>query len=173
MPRFAKLALVLAASAAVAGLALAAGRAPSSASAATVSDVAEPPSRRAAEAAPLEITVYRSPSCGCCKAWATHLEQNGFTVKQVELDDLSEIKAQAGITQRLASCHTALIGRYAIEGHVPAADIKRLMAEKPAVAGLTAPGMPNGSPGMETGRKDPYDVLAFTRDGRTTVWASH
>ncbi len=94
-------------------------------------------------------------------------------MKQVELDDLSEIKAQAGITQRLASCHTALIGRYAIEGHVPAADIKRLMAEKPAVAGLTAPGMPNGSPGMETGRKDPYDVLAFTRDGKTTVWASH
>lgn len=166
MSRPTKLALVLAASAAAVGLALAAGRAPASASAATVVAAL-------AEAPPLEITVYRSPACGCCKAWATHLEQNGFTVKQVELDDLSEIKAQAGITQRLASCHTALIGRYAIEGHVPAADIKRLMAEKPAVAGLTAPGMPQGSPGMEGGRKDPYDVLAFTRDGKTTVWASH
>jgi len=166
MPRFARLALVLSASAAVAGLALAAGRAPASASAATVAAAL-------AEAPPLEITVYRSPSCGCCKAWATHLEQNGFTVKQVELDDLSEIKAQAGITQRLASCHTAIIGRYAIEGHVPAADIKRLVAGKPEVAGLTAPGMPSGSPGMENGRKDPYDVLAFTRDGKTTVWASH
>ncbi len=166
MPRFARLALVLSASAAVAGLALAAGRAPASASAATVAAAL-------AEAPPLEIIVYRSPSCGCCKAWATHLEQNGFTVKQVELDYLSEIKAQAGISQRLASCHTAIIGRYAIEGHVPAADIKRLVAEKPEVAGLTAPGMPSGSPGMENGRKDPYDVLAFTRDGKTTVWASH
>ncbi len=166
MPRFARLALVLSASAAVAGLALAAGRAPASARAATVAAAL-------AEAPPLEIIVYRSPSCGCCKAWATHLEQNGFTVKQVELDDLSEIKAQAGISQRLASCHTAIIGRYAIEGHVPAADIKRLVAEKPEVAGLTAPGMPSGSPGMENGRKDPYDVLAFTRDGKTTVWASH
>lgn len=171
MPRIAKLALALAATAAAAGLALVAARNPAAATAAAAV-TAEPPSRRVAEP-PLEITVYRSPSCGCCKAWATHLEQNGFTVKQVELDDLSEIKAQAGITQRLASCHTALIGRYAIEGHVPAADIKRLVAEKPAVAGLTAPGMPNGSPGMETGRKDPYDVLAFTRDGKTTVWASH
>jgi hypothetical protein len=170
MPRLTKLALVLAAAAAVAGVALVASRQPV---AATATAVAEPPSRRAAEAAPLEITVYRSPACGCCKAWATHLEQNGFTVKQVELDDLSEIKAQAGITQRLASCHTALIGRYAIEGHVPAADIKRLMAEKPDVAGLTTPGMPQGSPGMEGGRKDPFDVLAFTRDGKTTVWASH
>src|SRR5690606_36576034 len=128
MPRFARLALVLSASAAVAGLALAAGRAPASASAATVAAAL-------AEAPPLEITVYRSPSCGCCKARATHLVQNGFTVKQVELDDLSEIKAQAGITQRLASCHTAIIGRYAIEGHVPAADIKRLVAGKPAGAG--------------------------------------
>ena len=157
-----KIALTLATTAALAGLGLAASHPPASASATAVT-----------AAPPLEITVYRSPSCGCCKAWATHLEQNGFTVKQVELEDLSEIKTQAGISQRLASCHTAIIGRYAIEGHVPAADIKRLVAEKPAVAGLTAPGMPQGSPGMETGRKDPYDVLAFTRDGRTTVWASH
>lgn len=161
-----KLAIALTGTAAVAGLALLAGRAPASADAATVSAVL-------AEAPPPDITVYRSPACGCCKAWATHLEQNGFTVKQVEITDLSEIKAQAGVTPRLASCHTALIGRYAIEGHVPAADIKRLLAEKPDIAGLTAPGMPQGSPGMETGSKDPYDVLAFTRDGKTTVWASH
>ena len=166
MSRPAKVLLTLVAVLFAAGLALAAGRAPVSASAPALAAAF-------AEAPPVEVTMYRSPACGCCKGWAAHLEQHGFTVKQVELDDLSEIKAQAGITARLASCHTALVGRYAIEGHVPAADIKRLLAEKPDVAGLTAPGMPNGSPGMETGRTDPYDVLTFTRDGRTTTWASH
>jgi hypothetical protein len=104
----------------------------------------------------------------------THLEEAGFTVKQVELDDLSEIKAQAGVPEKLHSCHTALVGRYAIEGHVPAADIKRLLAEKPDVHGLSAPGMPAGSPGMEVGgAKDKYDVVSFTRDGKSSVWASH
>lgn len=150
----------------VAGSALLASR-----TAASATDEAD----RLALAQPLtEVTVYRSPTCGCCKKWVAHLEQAGFTVKQVELADLSEIKAQAGVPEKLHSCHTALVGRYAIEGHVPAEDIKRLLAEKPDVHGLSAPGMPAGSPGMEVeGSKDKYDVVSFTRDGKSSVWASH
>lgn len=150
----------------VAGSALLASR-----TAASATDEAD---RLALAQPPTEVTVYRSPTCGCCKKWVAHLEQAGFTVKQVELADLSEIKAQAGVPEKLHSCHTALVGRYAIEGHVPAEDIKRLLAEKPDVHGLSAPGMPAGSPGMEVeGSKDKYDVVSFTRDGKSSVWASH
>jgi hypothetical protein len=166
MPTSRRLSLAAAAGLLIAGAALLASR--------TAASATDEESRLALAATLTEITVYRSPSCGCCKKWVTHLEEAGFTVKQVELDDLSEIKAQAGVPEKLHSCHTALVGRYAIEGHVPAADIKRLLAEKPDVHGLSAPGMPAGSPGMEVGgAKDKYDVVSFTRDGKSSVWASH
>lgn len=119
-----------------------------------------------------EITVYRSASCGCCKKWEDHLRTNGFTIKDVVQDDLSDVKAESGVTGKLASCHTALVGGYVIEGHVPAADIQRLLTEKPKIVGLTAPGMPGAAPGMDTS-KDPYEVLAFDAKGNTTVWAKH
>ena len=131
---------------------------------------ADPRDRRAA--APLAITVYHSPTCGCCKKWISYLQANGFTVKSIEQEDLSEIKAELGVTSKLASCHTAVIEGYVIEGHVPVADIQRLLKEKPKLAGLTAPGMPGAGPGMDMG-KDPYDVLAFDASGKTTVWAKH
>lgn len=119
-----------------------------------------------------EITVYHSPTCGCCKKWISYLAANGFTVKSIEQEDLSNIKAESGVTSKLASCHTALVQGYVIEGHVPAADIQRLLKEKPKLVGLTAPGMPGAAPGMDTG-KDPYEVLAFDAKGNTSVWAKH
>ena len=119
-----------------------------------------------------EITVYRSASCGCCKKWEDHLRANGFTIKDVVQEDLSAIKAESGVTGKLASCHTALVAGYVIEGHVPASDIQRLLKEKPKVVGLTAPGMPGAAPGMDTS-KDPYEVLTFDGKANTTVWARH
>jgi hypothetical protein len=114
-----------------------------------------------------EITVYKSPTCSCCDDWITHLKTEGFTVITQNKDDMDSIKASLGITPRLASCHTATIEGYAIEGHVPAADIKRLLIEKPQIAGLTAPGMPMHSPGMQPPDEKPrdYDVLAFDNAG--------
>ena len=120
-----------------------------------------------------EITVYKSPTCGCCSKWIDHLRDNGFKVKTTDLKDLRMIKSMSGVKPELASCHTALIDGYVIEGHVPADDIRRLLKERPEIAGLTAPGMPMGSPGMEGPRKDKYDVLTFQKDGRTAVFASH
>lgn len=123
-------------------------------------------------AEPIPITVYRSESCGCCKKWEDHLRQNGFVVTSVVQDDLSEIKAESGVTANLRSCHTALVGGYVIEGHVPAGDVQRLLKEKPKVVGLAAPGMPQSSPGMDMG-KEPFEVLAFDAKGKTTSWAKH
>jgi hypothetical protein len=128
-----------------------------------------PPGRLAA---PIEITVYRSPSCGCCKAWEDYLRKNGFTVKDVQQEDLSQIKAESGVTSKLTSCHTALVGGYVVEGHVPAADIQRMLREKPKIVGISAPGMPGAGPGMDTGH-DPYEVLSFDGKGNTAVWAKH
>lgn len=128
----------------------------------------------AAKQAELEsITVYKSPTCGCCAKWVTHLQENGFEVETIDLQDMNPVKAEAGISRQLASCHTAKTGGYVIEGHVPASDIKRLLKERPNVAGLTVPGMPMGSPGMEGNRKDNYDVLMFTKTGETAVFSSH
>ena len=131
------------------------------------------PSLAEAAAAGTPITVYKTPTCGCCKAWVEHLSKNGFSPKTHDLNDLSETKDTLGVPDALRSCHTAVIGRYVIEGHVPADLIRKLVAEKPAnVLGLAVPGMPVGSPGMEVpGRKDPYDVFAFTRDGKRTIYA--
>ena len=121
-----------------------------------------------------EVVVYKSPSCGCCKEWVKHMRDEGFSVKVHNRNDVTPIKKQMGVPQHLQSCHTAKVGDYVIEGHVPASDVKRLLLEKPNVVGLTAPGMPHGSPGMDMGpRKDPYDVLTFKHSGKTTVFASH
>ena len=123
------------------------------------------------------IEVWKSATCSCCGNWVKHLEANGFAVKvnAAEPSMLATLKRQAGISEKLASCHTAKIDGYVIEGHVPAADIKKLLAEKPAgVIGLTVPGMPMGSPGMEQGgRAQPYDTLAIMKDGKTKVFVSH
>jgi hypothetical protein len=120
----------------------------------------------------LNMTVYHSPTCGCCKKWVEYLKADGFTVKSIEQEDLSDIKAELGVVSKVRSCHTAVIAGYVIEGHVPAADIRRLLSEKPKVTGLAAPGMPPSSPGMD-GAKQPYDVVTFDGKGATTVWARH
>ena len=128
------------------------------------------------------MTAYKTPWCGCCDGWVTHMRGAGWTIEVVERDDLAPIRARHGVPDRYAGCHTAVVGAYAIEGHVPAADVKKLLAEKPKALGLAVPGMPVGSPGMDgpayNGRKDPYDVLLVTRnvmnsDVSTRVFTSY
>jgi hypothetical protein len=121
------------------------------------------------------IDVYKDPTCGCCAKWVEHLKQQGFATKITEVPNVEEIKNKSHVPRQARSCHTALVGGYAIEGHVPAADIQRLLKERPAgIIGLAVPGMPIGSPGMEVGnRVQPYNVLAFDKDGNTRVFASH
>lgn len=120
------------------------------------------------------VTVYKSSTCECCKKWVDHLRANGFTVKVEDREDMPQIKKERGVPAQLTSCHTAVAGDYTIEGHVPAADIARLLREKPVVSGLAVPGMPVGSPGMEQGNRwDPFDVLAFSRDGGVGVFATY
>ena len=122
------------------------------------------------------IEVWKSATCSCCGAWVKHLEANGFSVKVNAADAgaLAELKREAGIGDKLASCHTAKIDGYVIEGHVPGTDIKRLIAERPEAVGLTVPGMPAGSPGMVQGADfEPYDVLLIKKDGTTEVFAKH
>jgi len=126
-----------------------------------------------ASAAGPVIDVYKSASCGCCEGWVKHLRANGFTVKAHDVANPSDYREKAGIPNQLGSCHTALVQGYAIEGHVPANDIKRLLAEKPKAKGLAVPAMPMGSPGMEGDRKDPYDVLLVKNDGRTSVYKQY
>ena len=125
-----------------------------------------------AAAAPT-LVVYKTPTCGCCKGWVKAMESAGFTVEVHDLPDLGPTKSAAGVPVELQACHTSRIGGYVVEGHVPAEDIRRLLAERPDVAGIATPGMPVGSPGMEGPYKDRYDVLTFGTDGRTTVFASH
>jgi len=125
------------------------------------------------QAAEPAITVYKSPTCGCCTEWADHLRKNGFAVETVNSLDLSRIKAMSGVKPELASCHTAFVNGYVIEGHVPADDITRLLAEKPDARGLTVPGMPAGSPGMESPTPEHYQVLLIDKTGKTTVFAKH
>lgn len=120
---------------------------------------------------PLNITVHRSPTCGCCKAWVQHLEANGFQTTDIVTEDVTAVKQEYGVPSELTSCHTAVIDGYAIEGHVPAADIKRLLVEKPQISGLAVPQMPIGSPGMESGNiKEPFAVLSFRPDGRVKTF---
>ena len=125
------------------------------------------------DAGALEVTVYKSPNCGCCNKWIAHLGANGFKVNAHDLADLTQIKLEHGVRRELTSCHTALVDGYVIEGHVPAEDIQRLLQERPDVVGLAVPGMPMGSPGMEGPTSEPYNVLTFDREGNTTVFAKH
>jgi len=122
------------------------------------------------------VEVWKEPECGCCKDWVKHLEDNGFAVK-VTHGGNGAMRTRLGIPGKLGSCHTALVGGYAIEGHVPAKDIRRLLKDKPQAIGLAVPGMPVGSPGMDDpaygGRRDPYDVLLVTRNGEPRVYASY
>ena len=121
-----------------------------------------------------EITVYRSPTCGCCGLWIEHMESAGFTVKDNLTEDMTAIKEQYGLPANLASCHTTIADGYVIEGHIPAEDVQRLLTEKPDVAGIAVPGMPIGSPGMEAGDYvEPYTVFSFTEDGTTAAFAEH
>ena len=140
----------------------------------TPSSVAAPlPGEAAAtpSASLVSIKVYKTPTCGCCKEWVKHLEQNGFKAEVVDMPDLSSVKTKYGVAPEHQSCHTAVVGDYTVEGHVPADLIMKMVSEKPAIAGLAVPGMPMGSPGMEGATKENYDVLTFDRAGRTTVYA--
>ena len=121
------------------------------------------------------VDVYKSATCGCCSKWVEHLQANGFTVRTTNREDLAGLKAKHGVPRRVQSCHMAVVNGYVVEGHVPAADVQRLLKERPAIVGLAVPGMPIGSPGMEMpGRKaQPFDVIAFDKDGQTRVFASH
>lgn len=117
-------------------------------------------------------TVYKSKYCGCCSEWVKHMENNGFKVNVIETEALNEVKIKYNVPAPLASCHTAIIGNFIVEGHTPASSIKRFLKEAPKDAiGLAVPGMPLGSPGMEQGNmKQPYDVLAFDKQGHTVVF---
>jgi hypothetical protein len=119
------------------------------------------------------ITVYKDPSCGCCKKWIEHLVKNGYRVDAKDTPNMTEIKRTLGVPEALTACHTAVVNGYLIEGHVPAADIDRLLEQKPRVAGLAVPGMPAGSPGMEGMGTQRYQVLTFDKNGKTKVFASH
>lgn len=123
---------------------------------------------------PIDIVVHRSPTCTCCGKWLDHLKQNNFNVKDVVTNDVQAIKDKYGVTQKLASCHTAIVDGYVIEGHVPANDIKTLLKSKAKVTGITVPGMVNGSPGMEMGdQKDPYQVMSFDKENQVKVFNSY
>ena len=127
---------------------------------------------QAATAATLEVV--KTPSCGCCKVWVERMKAAGFAVTTRDVEDTSPVAKAAGVPDTMRSCHTARIGGYVIEGHVPAADIKRLLAQKPKAVGLSVPGMVAGSPGMEMGgRADPYKVMLIQKDGKPKVWATH
>ena len=133
--------------------------------------VITPPSAR------VVMEVFKSPTCGCCKAWVERMKAAGFDTKVTDLSEasLQKSKTRLGVTENLASCHTAIVNGYVVEGHVPAEDIQRMLRDKPKIAGIAAPGMPRGSPGMEVpgGAKDAYDVVAFTKAGKTSVYAKH
>jgi len=117
------------------------------------------------------VLVYKTPTCGCCNGWIEHLEAAGFTVDARNISDIMSVKRDGGVPVQMSSCHTAIVDGYVVEGHVPADQVKRLLAERPDVAGIAVPGMPVGSPGMEGAGAQPYQVLSFTHDGTAAVYA--
>ncbi len=119
------------------------------------------------------LDVYKSPYCGCCGDWEKHMQAAGFTVRSHPVNDVPGQRQKLGMPEAYGSCHTAKVGNYLIEGHVPAADVKRLLAEKPAAIGLAVPGMPQGSPGMETPTPQAYDTLLIGKDGKARVYQHH
>ena len=127
----------------------------------------------AAPAGP-EVQVFKSPSCGCCGSWVEHMRAAGFTVRVTEVNDTTAARKRLGLPDRYGSCHTATVGGYVLEGHVPAAEVKRLLASKPKAIGLAVPGMPPSAPGMDVpGRKDPYEVLLVDVSGQSSVFARY
>ncbi len=121
-----------------------------------------------------EMQVYKTATCGCCGKWVDHLRANGFKVTVTEVSSVAEYRTKLGVPNNLASCHTGVVNGYAVEGHVPAREIKKMLEEKPKAVGLAVPGMPVGSPGMEMGyRVDPYDVLLFDKAGSITVYGKY
>ena len=125
-------------------------------------------------ASPDEVVMYKDPNCGCCGKWAEHMRSAGFAVKEVASQRMDLVKQEAGVPEALGSCHTAKVAGYVVEGHVPAADVRRMLAEKPAIRGLSAPGMPLGSPGMEGPYPaERYDVVSFDAQGRRAVFSKH
>jgi hypothetical protein len=121
---------------------------------------------------PIPMSVYKSPSCGCCVNWINYMRANGFDPKVQDVPNIGALKLKLGVKPEFASCHTTEVGGYVVEGHVPVDVVQRLLKERPKIAGLAVPNMPAGSPGMEMpdGRKERYDILAFTSDGKTTVY---
>lgn len=119
------------------------------------------------------ITAWKTPWCGCCDGWVEHMRSAGWTVDVEVLNDLAPVRARFGVPDRLASCHTARVGAYAVEGHVPASDVARLLRERPRAVALAAPGMPAGSPGMEAAGREPYVTLLIDRNGQSTVFGRH
>lgn len=120
-----------------------------------------------------EVVVFKDPSCECCGRWARHMRQNGFSVVVNNVEVMDTIKRKAGVPEDLESCHTAFIDGYVVEGHVPALDIRRMLVERPAIKGLSVPGMPPSAPGMDNPGSEPYSVLAFDDKGAFSVFASH
>lgn len=120
-----------------------------------------------------QIEVFKSPYCGCCEKWVEHMEKSGFKVSAHNVNDVPAARKNLGMPDRFGSCHTAKVGGYVVEGHVPAADIQRLLKEKPKAIGLAAPGMPQGSPGMETATPVPYETLLIQADGSARLFAKH
>lgn len=121
------------------------------------------------------IDVYKSPGWGCCKGWGDHLEKSGFKVRYKDIKRISDLKKKSGVPDNLRSCHTAIVGGYVIEGHVPVEQIARLLQIKPDIVGIAVPGMPIGSPGMESDTipPQPYQVIAFDKQGRTGIFATY
>ncbi len=126
-----------------------------------------------AEAPLPTVQVYKSPQCGCCEKWVDHMKSAGFKVIAHDTNTVAEHKTRLGVPLAMGSCHTAEVGGYFVEGHVPAGDVKKLLAEKPQAKGLGVPGMPASSPGMDDGSKTPYEVLLVGKDGSTTTFARH
>ncbi|MES2050917.1 MAG: DUF411 domain-containing protein [Pseudomonadota bacterium] len=120
------------------------------------------------------VTVWKTPNCGCCGEWVSHLRSNGFDVVTHDVNDTAPVRQKLGLAGQFGSCHTGLLDPYVLEGHVPAKEIRRLLREKPAALGLAVPGMPAGSPGMEAGNaRDAYDVLLVLKDGNSRVYQSY
>lgn len=128
---------------------------------------------RAAQQALPEVLVYKTPTCGCCGKWVDHMKANGFKVVTHEMNDVTPHKQRLGVPVGMGSCHTAEVDGYLVEGHVPADDVKRLLAEKPKAKGLVSPGMPQSAPGMDMPGKQPYEIFLVRQDGSTSSFARH
>lgn len=133
-------------------------------------DASGAPQAGAAPASLPALTMYKDPNCGCCAKWGDHMRRAGFTVTEQNTSDVPSVKREQGVPERLYSCHTALVGAYVIEGHVPADLVQKILTERPAIRGLSAPGMPQSSPGMDIGNEK-YEVISFTQQGETAVYA--